>query len=153
MTHYDTLQVARTASQEVIEVAWKTLMKLHHPDAEHGNEDLSRRLNEAHDVLGTPDKRRAYDETLRPQRMRMPKHTPKVDESAFPPAYPGIRVPRFDVNDLYQEFVSEIDLPGVIMTAVEKASQNLLGRIIRENPIIGHVLDAAQTKAKEQRKK
>jgi DnaJ-class molecular chaperone len=145
MTYYDTLQVARTASKEVIQASWKALMQTHHPDKEHGNEEHARRLNEAYDVLSDPQKREAYDRTLRPR----PAQTIHVDESAYPPAYPGVPRIKFDPNELYQEMVSAVDLPKVLETALEEAGKAVLGRIIRENPIIGQILDAAQSKAKK----
>lgn len=148
-THYETLQVSRTASQEVIEVAWKTLMRMHHPDIAKGNEDYAKRLNQAHEVLSDPERRRVYDETLKPRHVRMPN----APEEAYPPAYRGIRVPRFDVTELYEEVVDAIDLPGVLYRGLEEAGKRVLGKIIRENPIIGQVLDQAQFKAKERRKK
>jgi len=150
VTHYDTLQVTRTASKEVIEAAWKTLMRAHHPDSEHGNEDYARRLNEAHDVLSDLDKRRKYDATLKPKVVH---RAPPIDESAYPPAYANVRTPKFDVNELYSEVVKAVDLPTVIQNGLEEAGKAVLGRIIRENPIIGQILDAAQQKAKEARKK
>ena len=144
MTHYDTLQVSRTASAEVIESAWRALLRVHHPDLPDGDEAYARQLNEAHDILSDPEKRKAYDQSLRPRPAR-PMH---VDESAYPSAYPDVRTPKFDVSELYAEVVNAVDLPKVIEKGLEEAGKAVLGRIIRENPIIGHILDAAQAKAK-----
>ncbi len=63
-THYDTLQVSPLASTEVIEAAWKSLMKKAHPDV-GGSEGRAKRLNQAKDVLTDPAKRREYDRSLR----------------------------------------------------------------------------------------
>jgi len=149
MTHYDTLQVSRTASQEVIEASWKALLRVHHPDAQSGNEEYARKLNEAHDILSDPKKRKAYDTTLKPR----PAQTIPVDESAYPAAYPDVPRIRFDPGELYQEVVAAIDLPKAIESALEQASRAVLGRIIRENPIVGQILDAAQKQAKEKQRK
>ena len=62
-THYDTLQVSPLASTEVIEAAWKSLMKKAHPDV-GGSEGRAKRLNQAKDVLVDPVKRREYDRSL-----------------------------------------------------------------------------------------
>ena len=66
MTHYDTLQVSRTASIEVIEAAYKSLMKLYHPDVS-GDTRYAQALNAAHDVLTDLEKREKYDRSLRPR--------------------------------------------------------------------------------------
>jgi curved DNA-binding protein CbpA len=144
MTHYDTLQVSRTASAEVIESAWKALMRAHHPDVTGLGADHAHALNEAHDILSDPAKRKVYDQSLRPR----PAQPLPVDESAYPSAYPDVRTPKFDVSELYAEVVNAVDLPKVIERGLEEAGKAVLGRIIRENPIIGHILDAAQAKAK-----
>lgn len=154
MTHYDTLQVSRTASTEVIESAYRALMKLHHPDKASGNETYARRLNEAHDVLSDPIKRREYDETLKPKTVRMPP----VDQSAYPPAYQPaypdfLTMPKIDPQEVYDELVKAVDLPGLLHKGLEVAGKNVLGRIVRENPLVGHVLDAALKASKEERKK
>jgi serine/threonine protein kinase len=58
--HYATLQVHPGARAEVIEAAYRELMKVHHPDrGASGN--LARRLNEARDVLTDARRRAAYD--------------------------------------------------------------------------------------------
>jgi len=44
--------------------------------------------------------------------------------------------------------INAVDLPKVIERGLEEAGKAVLGRIIRENPIIGQILDAAQKKAK-----
>ena len=143
MTHYDTLQVSRTASIEVIEAAYKSLMKLYHPDVS-GDTRYAQALNAAHDVLADLEKREKYDRSLRPR----PAQPIPVNEEAYPPAYPTVRAPRFDVQELYAEVVNAVDLPKVIERGLEEAGKAVLSRIIRENPIIGQILSAAQKKAK-----
>ena len=63
---YDILQVASTASPEVIRAAYRALMEKYHPDKNPGHrramaEEVSRELNRAYSVLGNPQKRREYD--------------------------------------------------------------------------------------------
>ncbi len=63
---YDVLEINQWASPEVIEAAYKALMKKHHPDISdttHGSH--ARELNEANDTLSDPDKRAKYDRQLR----------------------------------------------------------------------------------------
>ncbi len=147
MTHYDTLQISRTASIEVIDAAYKSLMKLHHPDV-CGDTKYAQALNQAHDVLSDLEKREKYDRSLRPR----PAQPIPVNDDAYPPAYPNVRAPRFDVQELYAEVVNAVDLPRVIERGLEEAGKAVLGRIIRENPIIGQILDAARNNAAKGKK-
>lgn len=64
-THYDVLEVAPTASQEVVEAAYKVLIKKHHPDKKATIEGtVARALNTAREVLSDPVKRATYDASL-----------------------------------------------------------------------------------------
>jgi hypothetical protein len=61
---YARLEVGSEASPEAIELAWRALLKQHHPDvAGDGAEALDRakRINVAHDWLSDPDLRARYD--------------------------------------------------------------------------------------------
>ena len=68
-THYDLLGVSPSATQDEIRRAYHGLARRHHPDANPGQSDPSRRLkmaeiNAAWEVLGNPEKRRAYDRSI-----------------------------------------------------------------------------------------
>ncbi len=64
---YATLGVPDDASPEAIEVAWRGLLRRHHPDvAGDAGLALAKRINVAHDWLGDPDLRRRYDQARRP---------------------------------------------------------------------------------------
>jgi TPR repeat protein len=64
-THYDNLQIARNASDEVIRAAYRTLSQKYHPDKNTNNQNTAERwmkiINEAYAVLSDPDKRRIHD--------------------------------------------------------------------------------------------
>jgi curved DNA-binding protein CbpA len=64
---YATLGVPVDASPEAIEIAWRGLLRRHHPDVA-GEEGLAlaKRINVAHDWLADADLRRRYDEVRRP---------------------------------------------------------------------------------------
>jgi hypothetical protein len=63
-THYDALQVARTATPDVIVAAYRSLSKRYHPDRNVGDAAASARmaeLNAAYAVLTDEEKRREHD--------------------------------------------------------------------------------------------
>lgn len=62
--YYRILGVERNASQEDIKTAYRKLTRKYHPDIskEPDAEAKAKAINEAYDVIGDPEKRRAYDE-------------------------------------------------------------------------------------------
>ena len=61
---YEILGVARTASSEDIQKAYRRLAKKLHPDLNPGNKDAEERFKEvslANDILSDPDKRKRFD--------------------------------------------------------------------------------------------
>lgn len=61
---YQTLGVAKTASEAEIKKAFRNLAKKHHPDTHAGDESAKKRFQEisaAYDILGDKDKRAKYD--------------------------------------------------------------------------------------------
>jgi curved DNA-binding protein len=63
--YYKILGVDKKAGQEEIKKAFRKLAVQYHPDKNPGNkeaEDKFKSVNEAHEVLGDPDKRKKYDE-------------------------------------------------------------------------------------------
>ena len=59
---YARLEIGVDASPEVIELAWRSLLRQHHPDvAGEGGLERSKRINVAHDWLSDPDLRARYD--------------------------------------------------------------------------------------------
>lgn len=62
--YYAVLGVPRTASQDEIKKAFRSLARVHHPDVSRdkkGSEDKFKEINEAYEVLGTPENRSKYD--------------------------------------------------------------------------------------------
>jgi curved DNA-binding protein len=63
--YYETLGVARTATQDDIKKAYRKLARKHHPDVNPGDksaEELFKKINEAYEVLSDPEKRKKYDQ-------------------------------------------------------------------------------------------
>lgn len=63
--YYQTLGVKRDADAKEIKRAFRRLARQHHPDVNPGDkvaEERFKEINEAHEVLSDPDKRRKYDQ-------------------------------------------------------------------------------------------
>lgn len=63
--YYQTLGVARTATDKEIKAAFRKLARKHHPDVNPGDKAAEARfkeVNEANEVLGDPEKRKKYDQ-------------------------------------------------------------------------------------------
>ena len=58
--YYKCLGVDENSSQEAIKKAYRKLSLKHHPD-KCGNDVMFKKINEAYQTLGTPDKRKMYD--------------------------------------------------------------------------------------------
>ena len=67
--YYKILEVDKGASDEVIKVAYKSLVKKYHPDLNTGTEqsiaeEKIKEINEAYDILSDPVQREEYDKTI-----------------------------------------------------------------------------------------
>ena len=67
--YYEILEVDKNASDEIIKVAYKALVKKYHPDLKEGNakinaENKIKQINEAYDILSNPEKKYEYDQNL-----------------------------------------------------------------------------------------
>lgn len=59
--YYQTLGVSKSASADEIKRAYRKLAHEHHPDKDKGNEAKFKEINEAYQVLSSPEKRQQYD--------------------------------------------------------------------------------------------
>lgn len=64
--YYDILEINKNASSEIIEKAYKTLVKKYHPDLQENNlkteyEERLKQINEAYEVLSNEETRKQYD--------------------------------------------------------------------------------------------
>ncbi len=68
---YARLELPIDASPEAIEIAWRALLKRHHPDVAGAHtDDVAKRINVAHDWLSDPSLRERYDLERHPGHRR-----------------------------------------------------------------------------------
>jgi DnaJ-class molecular chaperone len=79
-TFYDILGVNDTATQDEIKKAYRKKAIESHPD-KGGNEDTFKKISEAYDTLGDPEKRAAHDNP-QPQMGGFP-----FNNGGFPPGF------------------------------------------------------------------
>ncbi len=74
MTYYEILEVSENASEEVVKMAYKALVKKYHPDVFKGNQQIAeekiKEINKAFDVLSNVQKRKEYDDWLYKNRQK-----------------------------------------------------------------------------------
>jgi hypothetical protein len=138
MNPYQTLQVAETASPDVIRAAWAALVRECHPDSKTPNAARTRSLNEAWALLKDPEKRKQTDENLKLMREaakppKVPKMRPGAKShnvpdistmAAYPPAYPGFTDSEIDnaVNEMTKQ------MPPLLKTLVRAGIRTARGR-------------------------
>lgn len=64
--YYEILEIDKNASSEILEKAYKTLVKKYHPDLQKNNlknnyEEKIKKINEAYEILSNPEKREEYN--------------------------------------------------------------------------------------------
>ncbi|HEX8549621.1 MAG TPA: DnaJ domain-containing protein [Cytophagaceae bacterium] len=79
--HYQVLGVARTASENDIRAAFKSLAKKYHPDKHQGQafyEEHFKKINLAYQVLSDKNKKSIYDRRYYSQSTNIPKSSPEA---------------------------------------------------------------------------
>ncbi len=84
--YYEVLQVNKNASNEIIEKAYKTLVKKYHPDLQLDNQKIEfeekiKKINEAYEVLSDSEKRKNYDLTLKQNEISINDYNDLIDEN------------------------------------------------------------------------
>jgi curved DNA-binding protein CbpA len=90
---YARLEVPRDATFEAIEIAWRALLKRHHPDVAGGDGlDLAKRINVAHDWLSDAQLRARYDEERYGGELHR-RRAPRAAAAAWPSGTHHVRRP------------------------------------------------------------
>ena len=91
---YSRLELTVDASPEAIEIAWRALLKRHHPDVAGAHaDDAAKRINVAHDWLSDPDMRSRYDRERHPRRPPSRALDGETPTRPAPPSRPVRRRP------------------------------------------------------------
>jgi len=160
VTYYEILQVAPSASPEVIEASWKALLRKYHPDNQKtGSKAKAVALNQAHDVLSDPVKRKEYDrerfgwaagfEADQPRNGHAKRRKPsgKSPGGAYEPAYgqayeTPVPAPLRDPNRLMQEFIQDVARTGELAVGsfFDAASELMLAKLAEASPALAALM-------------
>src|SRR5436853_6478158 len=102
--YYQTLGVAREASEEDIRKAYRKLARKHHPDLNPGDkaaEDSFKKVQEAYDILSDTKKKQMYDQYGFYSENGMPGGGPGGRPGAGPGAGPNMGFSGFDFSDVF----------------------------------------------------
>lgn len=111
---YGRLQLPSDAAPEAIEIAWRALLKLHHPDvAGEASLETAKRINVAHDWLSDPDLRARYDRSRRSRSTR--SSAPSASRSA--PARPRPSRPVGRHDHVHDERPADLDVRSASVVA------------------------------------
>ena len=96
--YYEILGVPRNAPQDKIQASYRKLARKYHPDLnkEKGAEDRFKRVGEAYEVLGDPQKRKKYDQLGRNWQMG--------DDFSPPPGWQSARTERGNGGFIFEGF-------------------------------------------------
>ena len=84
--YYDILEINKNASPEIIEKAYKTLVKKYHPDLQDNNlkfeyEEKIKEINEAYEVLSDVEKKENYDLKLQNNEISLDDYNNLINEN------------------------------------------------------------------------
>lgn len=84
--YYDILEVNKNASPEIIEKAYKTLVKKYHPDLQENDlkikyEEKIKKINEAYEILSDSEKRENYDLNLKNNEISKDDYNNLINEN------------------------------------------------------------------------
>ena len=106
--YYKILEIDKKATPEEVKKAYRTLAKKYHPDKNLGNkkaEENFKLVNEAHEVLGDPEKRKQYDELG--ENWQQNQQAYNQQHNQYQRYYQGDQGQDFgDFSDFFEQFFS-----------------------------------------------
>ncbi len=86
--YYDILEINKNASPEILEKAYKTLIKKYHPDLQKDNlkiqyEEKIKKINEAYEILSNPEKRKNYNLQLENSEISKKEYENLIKENIY----------------------------------------------------------------------
>jgi DnaJ-class molecular chaperone len=100
---YSVLGVKRSAGQDEIKAAWRSLAKAVHPDQNHDDPNATVRFTEAgraYDLLRDPDKRSRYDRQQREAELRRMEQMRRQQAERKARSEPSARMSNEDAEDM-----------------------------------------------------
>jgi hypothetical protein len=114
---YARLELPPDAAPEAIEIAWRSLLKRHHPDvAGDASLEVAKRINIAHDWLADPELRARYDRSRAPRAGRARSATASGRARPGPPDAPR-RSPTAHRHDDHEGRAPDIGLGSPVVLA------------------------------------
>ena len=115
--YYETLGVARGASEDDIRKAYRKLARKYHPDLNPGDksaEDRFKNVQEAYDILSEPKKRQMYDQVgFYSESGGFPGADP-AGRGGPGGAHPNMDFSGFDFSDIFSRAQQETPKPGSV---------------------------------------
>lgn len=106
--YYKILEIDKKATPEEVKKAYRTLAKKYHPDKNLGNkkaEENFKLVNEAHEVLGDPEKRKQYDDLG--ENWQQNQQAYNQQHNQYQRYYQGDQGQDFgDFSDFFEQFFS-----------------------------------------------
>jgi DnaJ-class molecular chaperone len=126
MDYYNILGIDKSSTADDIKKRYRKLSLKHHPDRPGGDAELFKKINEAYDVLGDPQKKRNYDVSGNPDgnpfmNAGMGGMPPGMDHifsnifGSFPGMSPGMQgMPNVRIFRNGQQIFTEMQKPPII---------------------------------------
>ena len=148
--YYEILEVDPKASPEVIEKAYKALVKKYHPDLQNGIrknefEEKMKEINEAYSVLSDEDEKNKYDERIKEKIISREEYEKAIHENERlrDELERNIITPNRTQNNHYQDYKPQNEYNGFR----DDNTISNMGKIMKEQ--IKRVTEQAYNKAYE----
>lgn len=127
--YYEILEIDKKASPEIVEKAYKTLVKKYHPDLQDVSkkqfyEDKLKLINEAYEVLSVPEKRKVYDLTF-------PKDIPPISTEDYEALYNENRSLKNKIEQAREENVRRQNFNNYQEESFDDKTKRIFNNFIR----------------------